>query len=154
VILLALWLGKRSSQPASAPAEVHPADSGTTNPNASAVPSSAAPSANPNATSTGKAKGKVRKEISPEVSAGAQKTISGRLKVSIAVSVDASGNVSQTKFVSPGPSKYFARQAMAAAEQWKFDPPQINGQPVASEWTLRFQFGRTSTEVVPEETKP
>ena len=76
------------------------------------------------------------------------------MKVSVQVSVDASGNVSQAKLVFAGPSKYFADRAMAAARRWKFTPPQVDGQAAASEWVLRFQFGRTGTEVVPTEIKP
>jgi TonB family protein len=76
------------------------------------------------------------------------------VKVSVQVSVDASGDVSQAKFVSPGPSKYFANLALAAARRWRFNPPQVDGQAVVSEWILRFQFGRTSTQVFPAEIKP
>jgi TonB family protein len=90
----------------------------------------------------------------PDVSRGAQKTIRGRVKVNVQVAVDRSGNVSEAKLVSAGPSKYFATRALAAARQWKFAPPQVNGQSTASAWMLRFQFGRTSTEVFPSEIKP
>jgi TonB family protein len=76
------------------------------------------------------------------------------VKVSVEVSVDASGNVSQAKLVSPGPSKFFANRALAAANRWKFTPPQIDGRAVASEWVLHFQFGRAGIQVVPQETKP
>jgi TonB family protein len=92
--------------------------------------------------------------VLPEVSQGARNTIQGHVKVSVQVSVDASGNVSQARFISPGPSKYFANQALTAARRWKFGPPQLNGHPSPSEWILRFQFGRTSTQVFPAETKP
>jgi TonB family protein len=90
----------------------------------------------------------------PEISRGAQNTIKGHVKVSVHVSVDASGNVSQAKFVSAGSSKYFADRALAAARSWKFTPPQVDGQAASSEWILRFQFGRGSTQVMPTETKP
>jgi protein TonB len=63
--------------------------------------------------------------------------------------VDSSGNVTNATFESPGPSKYFARKAMEAAQQWKFKPAQNNGQPVPREWTLRFQFKRSGTNVIP-----
>jgi TonB family protein len=96
----------------------------------------------------------VLRQVLPDVSRSAQNTIEGRVKISVQVSVDASGDVSQAKFVSPGPSKYFANLALAAARRWKFNPPQVDGQAVASEWILRFQFGRASTQVFPAETKP
>ena len=102
----------------------------------------------------GVTRGSVLRQVLPDVSRSAQNTIEGRVKISVQVSVDASGDVSQAKFVSPGPSKYFANLALAAARRWKFNPPQVDGQAAASEWVLRFQFGRTSTQVIPAETKP
>jgi TonB family protein len=98
-------------------------------------------------------RGAVLQQILPEVSRGAQNTIQGRVKVMVRVTVDASGNVSQATLTSAGPSKYFANKAVAAARQWKFKPPQENGQPKASEWLLRFQFGRSSTQVFLTEAK-
>jgi TonB family protein len=99
-------------------------------------------------------RGTVLQQILPEVSRGAQKTIQGRVKVIVRVAVDTSGNVSQATLTSAGPSKYFANKATAAARQWKFKAPQANGQPEASEWLLRFQFGRSSTQVFPTEVRP
>ena len=93
-------------------------------------------------------------QVMPDVSRNAQNTIQGRLKVVVDVLVDASGNVSEANFVSRGPSTYFANRALAAARDWKFNPPQINGQAAPSEWVLRFQFRRTSVEVFPVEKHP
>jgi len=76
------------------------------------------------------------------------------VKVSVQVSVDTSGNVSQATLSSPGPSKYFANQALTAARRWTFQPPQVAGQASPSEWILRFQFGRTSTQVFPAKIRP
>jgi TonB family protein len=98
-------------------------------------------------------RGAVLQQILPEVSRSAQNTIQGRVKVIVRVRVDASGNVSQATLTSAGPSKYFANKAIAAARQWKFKPLQENGQPKASEWLLRFQFGRGSTQVFPTEAR-
>jgi TonB family protein len=90
----------------------------------------------------------------PEVSRGALNTIRGRVKVSVQVQVDTSGKVSEARLVSPGPSKYFASRALAAARQWKFSAPQVGPQPSPSEWLLRFEFGRGSTQVFPSQVKP
>jgi TonB family protein len=98
--------------------------------------------------------GSVLEQVLPDVSRSAKNTIEGHVRVSVQVSVDASGNVSQAKLLSPGPSKYFADRALAAARRWKFAPPQVDGQAVASAWVLRFQFGRTDTQMFPSETKP
>jgi TonB family protein len=98
--------------------------------------------------------GSVLQQVPPEVSRGAQNTIRGRVKVSVQVAVDASGNVSEAKLTSSGPSRYFAARALAAAQRWRFNPPQVEGKAAASDWVLRFQFGRTSTQVFPTEVKP
>jgi len=135
VILLAVLLGRRAHPPTVAPAQTTESPTPSTNAHAAA-------------------RAKVLQEVSPDVSPGARRTIKGRVKVSVQVSVDTSGNVSQARLVSSGPSKYFANQALAAARRWKFTPAEVNGQALPSEWTLRFQFGRTSTEVFPAETKP
>jgi TonB family protein len=119
-----------------------------------AQPAPAASPEKPTQPSAETTRGAVLKQVQPEVSHSAQSTIQGRVKVIVRVAVDASGNVSQATLSSAGPSKYFANKAVAAARQWKFTPPQENGQSKASEWLLRFQFGRGSTQVYPTETKP
>jgi TonB family protein len=154
-VLLIAWLGSKfvTHEPTVPEAET---------PTASAPPSAAAPSAqSPAPVSESKqptpkelVPGNVLHQVSPEISRSAQNTINGHVKVSVQVSVDASGNVSQAKFVSAGPSKYFADRALAAARIWKFTPPQVDGHAAMSEWILHFQFGRGSTQVTPTETKP
>ena len=103
---------------------------------------------------TAEARGSVLQQVLPDVSRSAQNTITGRVKVNVRVAVDASGNVSQATVTPVVQSKYFAKQALAAARRWKFNPPQVNGQATSSEWLLRFQFGRMSTQVFPSEINP
>ena len=100
------------------------------------------------------AKGAVAQQVMPRVSASARDTIEGKIKVRVRVEVDAAGNVTSARLESAGPSKYFSRVALDAARDWKFTPPQIAGQTVASQWTLRFGFRRTETEVVPKQIAP
>jgi TonB family protein len=100
------------------------------------------------------APGSIVRQVMPEVSRSAQNTITGRVKVTVQVAVDASGNVSDARLVAPGPSRYFAARALAAARQWKFNSPQVGGQPGPSEWLLRFQIGRNSIQAFPSQTKP
>jgi len=99
-------------------------------------------------------RGSVLHQVMPDVSKNALRTIRGRIKVGVEVAVDSSGNVSDAKFSSPGPSRYFSTRSLEAARQWKFKAPEVNGQPVASDWRLLFQFGRSSAEVKPTELKP
>jgi len=90
----------------------------------------------------------------PQVSPGARNTIQGHVRVNVKVSVDTAGNVTNAAFESAGPSKYFARSALQAAQDWKFVPAQANGQKVPSEWILRFAFGRGGTDVHAARVKP
>jgi TonB family protein len=123
--------GERSSSRAAAP------------PSAPAVASSA--------TSGGGAdQGSVLQQVSPVVSKSAQNTISGTIRIRIKVLVDAAGNVESANFISAGPSKYFSRQAMQAAQQWKFSPDQAT----ARAWILHFGFRRSGIEVDSEPVKP
>ena len=92
--------------------------------------------------------------VMPVVSHGARNTIQGKVKVRVRVQVDTSGNVTAATLDSPSPSKYFSRIALEAAQGWKFTPAQAHGQFVPSEWTLRFGFTRSDTEVVPAQTAP
>lgn len=84
--------------------------------------------------------GGVLQEVSPNASKNALRTIHGHLKVRVKVGVDASGNVTTANLTTPGPSKYFARLAMEAAQQWKFTPPKENGNPLPSRWTILFEY--------------
>jgi TonB family protein len=129
-----------------------------------AQPASSSASADPNTgtpasttqmpSQNGVTRGTVLQQVMPDVSRGALHTIRGQLKVGIEVQVDGSGNVSYAKMVSAGPSRYFATRSLEAARRWRFNPPQINGQAVPSDWVLRFQFARTSAQVAPTEIKP
>ncbi|HWW13398.1 MAG TPA: TonB family protein [Candidatus Dormibacteraeota bacterium] len=105
-------------------------------------------------TQKGVVRGSVLQQVLPDVSRSAQNTITGRFRVSVQVEVDAAGKVSQAKLVSPGPSPYFASHTLAAARLWKFNPAQVDGEAVASVWTLRFQFSRANIQVLPTEVKP
>ncbi len=81
----------------------------------------------------------------------ALRTIQGHLKVRVQVAVDGVGNVSNARFLSPGPSKYFSRLAMEAAQQWKFRP--ANGQSSPSEWNLLFEFTRGGVQAFPQQVR-
>jgi TonB family protein len=152
-LVLGVWVGNKlmSHQPSVPAAEVAPAKTPAEIP-PERSPAPFAEKAQP--APTGSAQGSVLHQAMPDVSRNAQNTVQGRLKVVVDVSVDASGNVSEAKFVSRGPSAYFANRAMAAARAWKFNPPKVNGQAVPSEWDLRFQFRRTSIDVFPVEKHP
>ena len=98
--------------------------------------------------------GEVAHQVMPEVLQSARNTIQGTVRVSVKVNVDRSGNVEDTELESRGPSKYFARAALQAAQDWKFKPPKIGDQGVLSSWTLRFEFTRDETTVVPTQEMP
>ena len=98
--------------------------------------------------------GDVEQKVLPDILAGARNSIRGTVKVAVKVDVDRSGKVENAELESRGPSKYFAREALQAAQLWKFKPPMVSGRGVLSTWTLRFEFTRGGTIVVPEQEIP
>jgi TonB family protein len=100
--------------------------------------------------STTNSKGEVLKQVIPDIPQKAKNTISGVIKIAARVNVDSSGKITEAKLTSPGPSQYFARYALQAAQRWQFSPPTVNGQPTASTWVVRFRLRRTSTQVSAE----
>jgi outer membrane biosynthesis protein TonB len=83
----------------------------------------------------------VHQEI-PDVSQTARQSIQGTIKVSVRVTVDASGNVVAEAFENRGPSNYFARVANDAAKRWTFVPVE-NQDP--RRLLLEFAFTRAGT---------
>jgi TonB family protein len=135
----------------SAPAQQAPPVQKPTPAQPSTAAQNSAPAANsaPAPKKTSGAGGTVTHQVIPDIPKSAKNTITGTVKVAVRVEVDASGKVTDAKFKSAGPSKYFAGQALKAAQGWEFDPPQVDGQPVASAWLLQFRFKRTSTQASP-----
>ena len=84
----------------------------------------------------------MQERVLPEAAPSAMRTITGHFRVSVRAKVDSSGNVTDTKFKTRGPSQYFARLSMEAAKNWKFTPPVVNGTPASSEWLINFKFSR------------
>lgn len=137
---------KNKTQPSSARAQ--------SNTPPAATKTRAAKNATAGNSSSGRAQGAVAQQVSPDVSRSALRTVHGKLKVRVKVTVDSSGNVTVAKFDSRGPSRYFAERALRAAQRWTFKPPQIDGKTVPSEWLLKFEFERSGTNVHPAQTYP
>ena len=97
--------------------------------------------------------GAVVHQVIPDIPKSARNTITGTIKVSVRVEVDPSGNVTSEKLKTAGPSKYFAGQALKAAQGWQFAPAQSNGQPATSAWLLTFRFRRSGTDASPEHSR-
>ena len=100
------------------------------------------------------ANGDVVRQVLPDVPRHALSTIRGSVKVDVKVSVAPSGEVTNTKLDSAGPSKYFANLALQAARQWKFSPADADGQNNPRAWRLRFEFTRSGTKVTPVRSTP
>lgn len=91
----------------------------------------------------------VAERVLPDVLPAALQSIHGQVNVKVRVTVDPAGHVSNAALDSPGPSKYFARVALEAAQKWRFQPAQADGHPISSAWLLQFQFTQAGTEVMP-----
>lgn len=95
--------------------------------------------------------GSVLSRTMPSPSRGALNTIQGHVKVRLRVNVDAVGNVANAAFTDHGPSQYFARLALEAAQRWKFAPKIRDGQAVATEWNLLFSYSRGGVQASEQE---
>jgi TonB family protein len=91
------------------------------------------------------AEGKVIHQVLPDIPRSARNTISGTIKVVVQVQVDPSGKVTSARLKSAGPSQYFAKLALNAAQGWQFAPSTANNS-----WQLQFRFKRGSTQATPE----
>jgi len=164
VIALFYWYG-RYTAPSQAPPTSADQSASQSTPSQSApaaqstpaqsTPAPTAPPA-PSSESTTKptsARGEVVHQALPEISASARKTITGTIKIGVRVEVSPEGKVTAAKLINAGPSKYFARLSLEAAERWQFSAPQNGGQPTASAWMIRFHLRRTSTQAFPEQLR-
>lgn len=98
--------------------------------------------------------GEVLNEVMPDVSEKARATIRGTVRVAVKLHIDPAGNVASAELFSPGPSKYFADQALQAAHRWDFSPAKVDGHAVASEWLVRFEFKPAGTKAHSTQSTP
>ena len=108
----------------------------------------------PNPVAGSIAQGEVLNQVLPEVSPGALATIHGTVRVTVKLHVDSAGNISAAELFSPGPSKYFADQALQAAHRWDFAPAKVDGHAVPSDWLVRFEFTPSITRAHPTQSTP
>src|SRR5712671_3820142 len=98
--------------------------------------------------------GEVLEQIMPDVSPKARATIRGTVHVAVKLHVDTTGNVASAELFSPGPSRYFADQALQAAHRWDFAPAKVDGHAVPSEWVVHFEFTPFNTKAHPTQSTP
>jgi len=81
-------------------------------------------------------------EVIPDVPAGARRSIHGHIKVWVRVIVNQDGSVFAAVPDRAGPSRYFERLAVEAAQQWRFPPADAPSQRIMQ---LHFDFSRDGT---------
>jgi TonB family protein len=117
-------------------------------PAAAPVTPAPAPAVQPEATApesdSGASAGKVVHRVMPDVLPKDRRGITGKVRVTVKVQVDASGKVVDAQLDSPGPSPYFAHKALQAARGWKFAATDGVGRRV---WNLAFAFSKADTTV-------
>jgi TonB family protein len=142
VVVAALWTGVHMLRSRYASKQVAPSTAAAQNSEASqsVAPedSGSRPAERPAQPSANKSALVLHEEI-PDISRHALNTIRGRIKVSVRVTVDRSGNVVDESLEGRGSSYYFARLAMEAARKWKFAPADNQAD---RKWLLRFEFAR------------
>ena len=112
------------------------------------APARAAPQAAPlrAPTKEAAARDEIVERVMPEVAPSARRTIHGKIRVRVRVTVDNYGHVADATLKDAGPSKYFARIALEAARRWKFAPAEDKDKDKSRAWTLLFAFTRERTE--------
>jgi TonB family protein len=150
VVVLAAWgLFHSKEKDSSAPAAdtSQPATSHDAAPLSTTIPK---PDASNPAKKAVPGGGSVLHQVMPDIPQSAKNTISGTIKITARVEVDASGKVTSAKLKSAGPSKYFAGKVLKASEDWQFAPPQSAGQPTSSAWLLHYQLKRSGVQASSE----
>ena len=99
-------------------------------------------------------RGEVLEQVLPKTPEKALATISGTVRVGVKAHVDAAGGVSDVDLETPGPSRYFAEQALGAARHWVFNTPEVDGRSVPSEWRIRFEFKPSGVNASANQTAP
>jgi TonB family protein len=99
-------------------------------------------------------RGEVLEQVLPKSSEKALSTISGTVRVGVKAHVGAAGNVEGAELANPGPSRYFADQALDAARRWLFNTPEVEGRSVKSEWLIRFEFTRSGVKAFANQSAP
>ena len=96
----------------------------------------------------------IQQRVLPEIPAAARRTITGRVRINIRVSVDPSGAVTEASSASPDASKYFTALTVKAARAWKFAPAASDRGDAARTWMIRFTLGRQTTDVTAAPVSP
>ena len=151
-----------AAQPTSPPESVAEPSSAKASPTPSATPASspsprpspAPPAEAPPPPAQGPVAGGVLVQVLPEVPPQVRGSIHGTVKVDVKVTTGVTGNVEGAQLASEGSSRYFAGLAVQAARRWRFSPPTVAGQAVASEWLLHFEFDSSATAVHLERLVP
>ena len=81
-------------------------------------------------------------EVIPEVPRGARQNIRGHIKVWVRVVVNQDGSVLAAVADRTGPSSYFQRIAIEAAQKWTFAPGETPSRRLMQ---IRFDFSRDGT---------
>jgi TonB family protein len=77
--------------------------------------------------------------VLPEVPLRSRQTIRGSVRVSVRLIVDKDGKVFAALVDEAGPSRYFERLALDAAERWTFPPAATDTKRLM---LVRFDFTR------------
>jgi TonB family protein len=138
-----------------APVPVTPTAAEVAPPSASVAPAaSTTPEPAPVASvpaATGRASGRnpsaeVADRFVPEVPPQILRTIRGKVRIGVQVTIDPSGAVTDAKLDSPSGSDYFDRLALDAARRWKFKPASDAGHDAQSTRLVRFEFRKSGCE--------
>jgi outer membrane biosynthesis protein TonB len=86
------------------------------------------------------------KKVTPALPPRLRSLIHESVSIEVAVRIDVGGKVIEAKAIraTSTSQKLLSADAVQAAMLWRFEPARKNGNPVASETVLKFDFGRGS----------
>ncbi|MCU1232498.1 MAG: hypothetical protein JWP63_465 [Candidatus Solibacter sp.] len=89
--------------------------------------------------------------FAPTLPSNLRALIQTRVKVTISVTVDASGKVTEAEGSVEAPNspgalgEFIKRAAVDAARQWRFEPARVNGRAVKGTCVIHFEVGPATT---------
>ena len=95
-------------------------------------------------TTQGVAQSDIAHQDVPKISQKTRETITGKIRVNVVVTVDASGKVVDAQLESPASSKYFSDLALQSARKWQF----ASSAEETRQRVLRFTFQKLATDIV------
>jgi outer membrane biosynthesis protein TonB len=90
-----------------------------------------------------------RHQVDPDVPTFIAEALTEEVRVSLRVSIDKLGQITDVEPLAPLPEHRLVGLAGTAARKWEFEPARSKGRPVASRLILNFRFRNPHPRTAP-----